>query len=498
MPAPSARSIVWPILALVLASVGLATAVIFVVTFSGPPPRDPPRGLQSIARAMTTGEQPIQPGPKLTVRTTAAEPRIGGDHGFPLRDNPVIRAQLARLLHADAKDVRAWTSLQPPGIPDAFVGRFLFAWRTSAGWRVVENARPPWFLRWHWTTLAAMLLTLLALAPLAWALARTLSRPLRQLADAAEQARAGAARPAFPTGGPAEVRALTGAVSAMHDRLVEHAESRTRMLAAIAHDLGTPLARLSFWVEHLPERARDRAGADIDEMRAMIGDVLGFARDEAGERDATLVELGSLLDSLAQDMGGDGARVEFIAGPALRVRLDRSRQIEDEVVEALGERDVAVEVGPTVGLSFNQLLSPFDSLTVAADFRWDVAGAHDGFVIAPSVSYFTPVSRAAAVILSVGAEHVDGDYADYYFDVSPGQSLASGLPVFDADSGWKNVGVNALVSYDLGGDLTDGGLSVNVAGGYSRMLEDAKRTPSTSIRGDADQWFGGIGLAYTF
>ena len=194
----------------------------------------------------------------------------------------------------------------------------------------------------------------------------------------------------------------------------------------------------------------------------------------------------------------DGARVEFIAGPALRVRLDRSRQIEDEVVEALGERDVAVEVGPTVGLSFNQLLSPFDSLTVAADFRWDVAGAHDGFVIAPSVSYFTPVSRAAAVILSVGAEHVDGDYADYYFDVSPGQSLASGLPVFDADSGWKNVGVNALVSYDLGGDLTDGGLSVNVAGGYSRMLEDAKRTPSTSIRGDADQWFGGIGLAYTF
>lgn len=335
MPAPSARSIVWPILALVLASVGLATAVIFVVTFSGPPPRDPPRGLQSIARAMTTGEQPIQPGPKLTVRTTAAEPRIGGDHGFPLRDNPVIRAQLARLLHADAKDVRAWTSLQPPGIPDAFVGRFLFAWRTSAGWRVVENARPPWFLRWHWTTLAAMLLTLLALAPLAWALARTLSRPLRQLADAAEQARAGAARPAFPTGGPAEVRALTGAVSAMHDRLVEHAESRTRMLAAIAHDLGTPLARLSFWVEHLPERARDRAGADIDEMRAMIGDVLGFARDEAGERDATLVELGSLLDSLAQDMGVDGARVEFEPGPRAVVRGD-PRQLRRAFANLVG------------------------------------------------------------------------------------------------------------------------------------------------------------------
>lgn len=322
MAAPSARSIVWPILALVLASVGLATAVIFVVTFSGPPPRDPPRGLQSIARAMLTGEQPFQPGPKLSVRTEPAPPQIVDTRGFPLRDNPLIRDQLARLLHARSADVRAYTSLQPPGIPDAFVGRFLFAWHTPAGWRVVENARPPWFLRWHWTTLAAMLLTLLVLAPLAWALARTISRPLRQLAGAAEQARAGAARPAFPTGGPAEVRALTAAVSDMHDRLVEHAESRTRMLAAIAHDLGTPLARLAFQVEQLPERARDRASADLDEMRAMIGDVLAFARDEAGARDATLVELGSLLDSLGQDMAVNDAHVAVDPGPRAVVRAD--------------------------------------------------------------------------------------------------------------------------------------------------------------------------------
>jgi two-component system, OmpR family, sensor kinase len=334
VPAPSSRSIVWPILALVLVSVMLATVVIFVVTFSGPPPRDPPRGLQSIARTLRTGHQPAEAGPPLTIQTLSQMPKVT-DERFPMRDNPVIRAQLAGMLRARLEDVHAYISLQPIGIPDAFVGRYVFAWRTPGGWRVVENARPPWFQRWHWKTLAAMLLTLVALALPAWALARTISHPLRQLADAAEQARAGGARPTFPTGGPAEVRALTAAVSDMQDRLVEHAESRTRMLAAIAHDLGTPLARLAFWIEHLPEAARDRAVGDIDEMRAMIGDVLGFARDEAGARDATLVELGSLLDSLAEDMAVDGAAVSLEPGPRAVVRGD-PRQLRRAFANLIG------------------------------------------------------------------------------------------------------------------------------------------------------------------
>lgn len=341
-------SIVWPILVLVLASVMAATAVIFVVTFSGPPPRDPPRGLRIIVQAMRTGRQSTQAGPPLTIRTATRPPRPDPTQRFPMRDNPVIARQFAALMHADLADVRAYTSLQPPGIPDAFVGRFVFAWRDEGRWRVVENTGPPWFLRWHWTTLAAILVTLLALAVPAWALARTMSGPLRQLADAAEQARAGAARPSFPQGGPAEVRALTGAVSAMHDRLVDHAESRTRMLAAIAHDLGTPLARLSFWVEQLPERARDRAVADIDEMRAMIGDVLGFARDEAGERDSTLVELGSLLDSLAQDMSVDGSQATLDAGPRAVVRGD-PRQLRRAFANLIGN---ALRYGGSAAVSW--------------------------------------------------------------------------------------------------------------------------------------------------
>jgi outer membrane scaffolding protein for murein synthesis (MipA/OmpV family) len=72
------------------------------------------------------------------------------------------------------------------------------------------------------------------------------------------------------------------------------------------------------------------------------------------------------------------------------------------------------------------------------------------------------------------------------------------LPVFDADSGFTRAGANLLLGFDLDGNLENGGLALVVVGGYSRMLGDAKRSPVTSIRGDADQWLGAVGVGFTF
>ena len=59
-------------------------------------------------------------------------------------------------------------------------------------------------------------------------------------------------------------------------------------------------------------------------------------------------------------------------------------------------------------------------------------------------------------------------------------------------------GFHGLIGIDFDGDLTNGGLAAVLVGGYSRMLGDAKRSPFTSIRGSADQWFAAVGLGYTF
>ena len=192
------------------------------------------------------------------------------------------------------------------------------------------------------------------------------------------------------------------------------------------------------------------------------------------------------------------AKVGFSLGPVATINRNRVTRIKDPVVRRLGKLDTAVEVGGSAGVTVYDLVTGYDSLTFSADARWDVAGAHKGMLWGPSVSYFTPVSKGAAINLAVSAEHMDDDYANYYFTVSPAGTVASGLPTFQAKSGWKNVGVNALIGVDFDGDLTNGGLAGFVTGGYTKLLNDAKRTPLTSIRGDSDQWLVGAGLAFTF
>ena len=145
-------------------------------------------------------------------------------------------------------------------------------------------------------------------------------------------------------------------------------------------------------------------------------------------------------------------------------------------------------------MTFYKLLHQYDSLTVSADVKWDVNGAHSGRTISPTLTYFTPLSRGALVSLSVGARHVDDDYADYYYSVSPAQNVASGLPQYQANGGWDSWNVGLLGGYDLNGNALDGGLAVFALANYSKMLNDAKDTPYTSIRGDADQWLVGVGV----
>ena len=195
--------------------------------------------------------------------------------------------------------------------------------------------------------------------------------------------------------------------------------------------------------------------------------------------------------------------IGFSAGPMIRLRSDRvdAEDINDDVVAAYGELDRAVELGGSVGVSFPKVLNPFDSLSINLDAAWDVAGAHGGMFWSPSITYFTPLSRATAASLSVSTSFVDDAFADYYYSVPPTNALlpdADVLPGFEADGGMNSYGVNLLLAHDLSGDVTDGGLSLVAIGGWSKLVGDAADTPFTSIRGDNDQYFIALGVGYTF
>jgi outer membrane scaffolding protein for murein synthesis (MipA/OmpV family) len=196
-----------------------------------------------------------------------------------------------------------------------------------------------------------------------------------------------------------------------------------------------------------------------------------------------------------------GERVDFDLGVAGRLRSDRAVQIKDPVVLGLGKLDRAIEVGPSLGVGFMQVLNPYDSLSFNADILWDVNGAHGGIVVSPGVTYFTPLSQGVAASLTLSSEWADADFHDYYFSVAPAQSLTTGgvLPAFaTGGSGFTRAGATLLLGVDLNNDLTDGGWALVAVTGYSRMLGDARRTPFTSVLGSADQWLGALGIGYTF
>ena len=195
---------------------------------------------------------------------------------------------------------------------------------------------------------------------------------------------------------------------------------------------------------------------------------------------------------------GSGKKAVINFGPAVRFRNDRANQIEDEVVELAEDLDIALEVGAAGGVTFPGVFNRLDSLTFNTQVRWDVLGAHDGMLIEPTVGYIRPIGRGIQLQSSFGLQFVDDSFADYYYTVTPQQSADTGLPLFNADGGLNSVSANLILNFDLDGNFLNGGLSIYTVTGYTRLVGDAADTPFTDIRGDANQFIGGVGVAYTF
>jgi len=193
---------------------------------------------------------------------------------------------------------------------------------------------------------------------------------------------------------------------------------------------------------------------------------------------------------------GEG-KIELDAGPIAGVRFNRTGKIKDDFVDRLPERDKAIEIGGFVGVTAHGLTNPYDALSFRLDVVKDVSDAHRSTVFSPTIDFGTPLSRSFYVAASLSADWVGDGYADYYYAISPGDSLASGLAPFDADGGFKGYKLGLLGNYALSGDLTRG-LSLFATGSYGRLSGDFKRSPIVDDRGSATQWLAAVGLGYTF
>jgi len=190
-------------------------------------------------------------------------------------------------------------------------------------------------------------------------------------------------------------------------------------------------------------------------------------------------------------------KIDFDAGPIVGVRLNRTRKIKDDAVDRLPERNAAIEVGGFAGVTAHGLTNPYDMLSVRVDVVKDVANGHESSVVTPTIEFGTPLSRTFYVGASLSADWVGGGYADSYYSITPADTLASGLRTYDADGGYKGWKAGLLANQSLSGDLTRG-LSLFGTVNYGRLAGDFKRSPIVADRGSATQWFGAIGLGYSF
>ncbi len=97
----------------------------------------------------------------------------------------------------------------------------------------------------------------------------------------------------------------------------------------------------------------------------------------------------------------------------------------------------------------------------------------------------------------VSAERVGEGYADRYFSIDQGQSLASGLPIYNARSGWKNWTLGALAGHSISGDLRSGWQLFGTVV-YRKLLNDFADSPIVARNGSSNQWLGALGVAYSF
>ncbi|KQO13435.1 structural protein MipA [Sphingomonas sp. Leaf242] len=263
----------------------------------------------------------------------------------------------------------------------------------------------------------------------------------------------------------------------------------------------------------LPAYAQDQP-ADLYRDTVTVGAGVAALPDYEGSNDYRITPVPAAIgavrgygfvlagNQLSVDLIKDepGPVWDFQVGPIVQLNFNRSSlgNIVDLRVRALGKRATAVELGGYVGIGKTGVLtSPYDKLSVTLGYRHDISNVHDSGIWNPSITYFTPLSRKAAIGVFASADIVERGYAQTYYSVSTAQSVASGLPIYAAGAGLKNWTLGAIGSYSLTGDLLQG-IKIVAGGTYGRMEGDIARSPLVAIAGSRDQWLGTIGLAYTF
>ncbi|MDT3672885.1 MAG: HAMP domain-containing sensor histidine kinase [Aromatoleum sp.] len=213
-------------------------------------------------------------------------------------------------------------------------------------------ARPP-----PESLLASLLALIVGVSLLSWLAVRIATRPISQLAAAADALGADPERTPIDLRGPVEVARAAQAFNRMQQRIRQHVGERMRILAAISHDLQTPITRLRLRAELVDDEGlRTKIQADLDAMQALVKEGLAYARSLDATAVEQAIDLDGLIDALredAVDMGWDVKVSGQIDAPC-HGRVDALRRALWNLIEN------GVKFGGKVEITLAQSASTFD------------------------------------------------------------------------------------------------------------------------------------------
>lgn len=242
------------------------------------------------------------------------------------------------------------------------------------------------------------------------------------------------------------------------------------------------------------------ANTDPSGLRGDIVTGIAVIPEYEGADHYTLIPLANgrvSLDKRYIEIEGVTARINVLnsdvieLGPVANLTFGRDRKIDSAAVARLGVIDDAFEVGGFAAL--NLPVGDSGKVRLAVQAVQDVSSVHKGWLGQASAGYFLQASPRLSLSASASATYASGEYARTYYSVSAAGSAASGLPRFDADAGLKDIGVTLGARYQVSERW-----SVNATGGYKRLLGDFADSPVVSQQGDANQWFAGVGIGFSF
>lgn len=299
------------IAALVLAStVALHLVVTTAFLMSRPDrPDAPPDGAHQLTdAALLLGSAEASERPRLVADLARAFPKLGiallalGTASVEESDGAHLHG-MRRHLGRGYKAVQLASAEGPPRVGVELPDGTVIAGHIDGGPR-------PWF--WGAPWLMALMTAFICVTVLGLWAARALAAPLSSFARAAENFSLDGAADPLPERGPEEIRSVARALNRMHERIARLMSDRTRMLAAISHDLRTPITRLRLRAEFIEDEGnRKRMLIDLDQMRSMLESVLSLLRNDRKIEPVTLVDIASTLQLIADQFGDMGHVVRY-------------------------------------------------------------------------------------------------------------------------------------------------------------------------------------------